>query len=52
MSYAEAAATLDCAVGTVRSRLHRARALLVERLREAQQSDAHPVPAAPLRCFA
>jgi len=52
MSYAEAAATLDCAVGTVRSRLHRARALLVERLREAQQSDAHPVPADPLRCFA
>jgi RNA polymerase sigma-70 factor (ECF subfamily) len=52
MSYAEAAATLDCAVGTVRSRLHRARALLVERLREAQQPEVHPAPADPLRCFA
>jgi len=33
MSYADAAAALGCAIGTVRSRLHRARALLVERLR-------------------
>jgi len=32
MSYAEAANVLGCAVGTVRSRLHRARALLSERL--------------------
>jgi len=32
MSYAEAAAVLGCPVGTVRSRLHRARALLAERL--------------------
>jgi RNA polymerase sigma-70 factor (ECF subfamily) len=34
MSYEEAASALDCPVGTVRSRLHRARALLVEKLRE------------------
>jgi len=34
MSYEEAAAALKCPVGTVRSRLHRARALLVEKLRE------------------
>jgi len=36
LSYEEAASALDCPVGTVRSRLHRARALLVEKLREAQ----------------
>ena len=34
MSYEEAASVLDCPVGTVRSRLHRARAMLVEKLRE------------------
>ena len=32
MSYVEAAAVVQCPVGTVRSRLHRARALLVTRL--------------------
>ncbi len=36
MSYEEAASALGCPVGTVRSRLHRARALLVEKLREPQ----------------
>jgi RNA polymerase sigma-70 factor (ECF subfamily) len=39
MSYGDAAATLGCAVGTVRSRLHRARALLKERLRGLQAVD-------------
>jgi RNA polymerase sigma-70 factor (ECF subfamily) len=53
MSYAEAATALGCAVGTVRSRLHRARALLVERLREARQQDAATTADFdPLRCFA
>ena len=33
ISYADAAAALDCAVGTVRSRLHRARALLAAKMR-------------------
>jgi RNA polymerase sigma-70 factor (ECF subfamily) len=34
LSYEEAAKVLECAVGTVRSRLHRGRGLLVEKLRE------------------
>lgn len=36
MSYEEAARALGCPVGTVRSRLHRARAILVEKLRDAR----------------
>ena len=36
MSYEEAASALGCPVGTVRSRLHRARAMLVEKLRETR----------------
>jgi RNA polymerase sigma-70 factor (ECF subfamily) len=52
MSYAEAAAALGCAVGTVRSRLHRARALLLERLREARGTDEATAHVDPLRCFA
>ena len=39
MSYAEASSALGCAVGTVRSRLHRARALLVEKLRSYQETE-------------
>jgi RNA polymerase sigma-70 factor (ECF subfamily) len=34
LSYEEAAKALECAVGTVRSRLHRGRGLLLEKLRE------------------
>jgi RNA polymerase sigma-70 factor (ECF subfamily) len=34
LSYADAALALDCAVGTVRSRLHRARALLTAKMRQ------------------
>ena len=40
LSYAEAAQVLGCAVGTVRSRLHRARALLAERLAARNSSSA------------
>ncbi len=39
MSYADAAAVLGCAIGTVRSRLHRARGLLVEKLRPVAARD-------------
>jgi len=35
MDYAEAAALIACPIGTVRSRLHRARALLVSRLAQS-----------------
>ena len=37
LEYAQAAAQLDCAVGTVRSRLHRARAILESRLRKRER---------------
>jgi RNA polymerase sigma-70 factor (ECF subfamily) len=37
-SYEEAARFLDCAVGTIRSRLHRARELLVRKLRPQKTS--------------
>ena len=39
MSYAETAEALGCAVGTVRSRLHRARGLLIEKLREVHVKE-------------
>jgi len=35
--YAEAASALGCAIGTVRSRLHRARALLAEKMRAGER---------------
>ena len=40
LSYADAARVLGCALGTVRSRLHRARALLSERLAVAKSSSS------------
>jgi RNA polymerase sigma-70 factor (ECF subfamily) len=36
IDYADAAAALGCPIGTVRSRLHRARALLLEKLNKAR----------------
>jgi RNA polymerase sigma-70 factor (ECF subfamily) len=50
MSYLEAAEVLGCAVGTVRSRLHRARALLIEKMRPVEEEEAVDVKSA--RCFA
>ena len=52
MSYAEAAAVIGCAVGTVRSRLHRARALLIEKLRAARERNTTTDEVKPARCFA
>jgi RNA polymerase sigma-70 factor (ECF subfamily) len=52
MSYAEAAEVLGCAVGTVRSRLHRARALLVEKLRARGKAGVAFPGVSSARCFA
>lgn len=45
LDYAEAAGVLGCPVGTVRSRLHRARSLLLDKLRDkvAPQPQAGPL---------
>jgi RNA polymerase sigma-70 factor, ECF subfamily len=51
LSYEQAAASLGCAVGTVRSRLHRGRALLVEKLKNAQASEESAAKQR-LRCLA
>jgi RNA polymerase sigma-70 factor (ECF subfamily) len=37
--YAEAASAMGCAIGTVRSRLHRARALLAEKMRAGERCE-------------
>jgi RNA polymerase sigma-70 factor (ECF subfamily) len=52
MSYVEAAEVLSCAVGTVRSRLHRARALLIDKLGPTREEDAASTTAKSARCFA
>jgi RNA polymerase sigma-70 factor (ECF subfamily) len=53
MGYAEAASVLGCAVGTVRSRLHRARALLIEKLRPGTTNEKTAnAQARSARCFA
>ena len=40
MSYEDAATTLGCAIGTVRSRLHRGRALLAAKLTASDRASA------------
>jgi RNA polymerase sigma-70 factor, ECF subfamily len=44
LTYADAADALDCAIGTVRSRLHRARAMLAVRLAALQAGEARKDP--------
>jgi RNA polymerase sigma-70 factor (ECF subfamily) len=44
LSYADAAAAIGCAIGTVRSRLHRGRALLASRLKRERELAHRPLP--------
>lgn len=52
LSYVETAEILGCAVGTVRSRLHRARAMLIEKLRPAREERGTSERMKSARCFA
>jgi RNA polymerase sigma-70 factor, ECF subfamily len=49
VSYADAAQAIGCAVGTVRSRLHRARQLLTQKMQRARECAMTPARA-PVRC--
>jgi DNA-directed RNA polymerase specialized sigma24 family protein len=50
MDYAEAAEALGCAVGTVKSRLHRARRMLAARLLPARGARGVPRDIKPAGC--
>ena len=52
MSYVETAEILGCAVGTVRSRLHRGRTLLINKLRPAREAETAAADLNSTRCFA
>jgi RNA polymerase sigma-70 factor (ECF subfamily) len=52
MSYGEAAGVLGCAIGTVRSRLSRARTMLMEKLRPARDEAESAQRLKSARCFA
>jgi len=52
MSYAEAADALDCSVGTISSRLNRARALLARRLRAGGKVGQASLDTGQKRCLA
>jgi len=51
VDYADAAGVLGCPIGTVRSRLHRARALLLEKLNQDRQPRPSVSTLKPIRCF-
>jgi RNA polymerase sigma-70 factor (ECF subfamily) len=50
VDYADAAVALGCPIGTVRSRLHRARALLLEKL-SSERSPRRTIAWNPVRCL-
>ena len=52
LSYVEAAEVLGVAIGTIRSRLHRARALLLEKLRPVDEESTSSATVKSARCFA
>ena len=53
VSYGETAEILGCAIGTVRSRLHRGRALLLAKLRPAEEvEETGSATVKSARCFA
>jgi RNA polymerase sigma-70 factor (ECF subfamily) len=52
VSCADAAAALDCPIGTINSRLHRGHAMLRKKLRSVARVDARSVDSQALRCFA
>jgi RNA polymerase sigma-70 factor, ECF subfamily len=51
VDYADAAEVLGCPVGTVRSRLHRARALLLDKLKQDRNAKPAVRSLNPARCF-
>ena len=51
VDYGEAALVLGCPIGTVRSRLHRARALLLEKLNQRWHHRPGAIALKPIRCL-
>jgi RNA polymerase sigma-70 factor (ECF subfamily) len=51
VDYADAALVLNCPIGTVRSRLHRARALLLEKLNQERSPRPAMGTLRPVRCL-
>jgi len=50
MNYEQAANIIGCPVGTVRSRLHRARHMLIDKLRDWKEPGPEPGRLMPARC--